>query len=277
MQKIFSTIRQHDPFFYDTDDEEGIVVSVRNILKTITQKMDKAFTADIIAGGDTGLDIVTGGGSMGSYIASQGQGDNGTFYIGTSSTLSKLKMRALVCHEAMPGHHYQFSLLHKHALFSKLSAARVEYSVSTEGWSLYAELLCGEMGVMEVKSPDLPASYSTLYYQLGVLSMQLVRAARLVIDTGLHAKGWSRDQAVSYFTRHTDVRQDLVESEVDRYITYPGQALSYYLGLIEVRQLRLELANKMGESFDIRQFHKIILSAGSVPLPTLRRYVRDMF
>ena len=279
MQKIFSILRHHDEFFYDITDEESVKESVRHILEVINRKMGEAFTENIIKEGRAGLNIETEpGASMGYYVESISPETNGTFYIGTGGNLNKLKMRALVCHEAIPGHHLQTSLLKSHPIFSKLSNARVQYSVSTEGWSLYSEKLCGEMGVMDVELPDLPSRYSTQYYHLGRLSMQLVRAVRLVVETGIHAKYWSRDRAVTFFERNTDLRSDLIQQEIDRYITNPGQALSYYVGLMEVLKLREDVKKMVGEGrFDVRQFHSNVLSAGSVPIPTLKRHVMSLY
>ena len=279
MQRILATLRHTDQFFYDIKNEEAIKESVRKILEIINKKMTQAFTKEIIKEGSAGLDIKTEStASMGYYVESAGSDDNGTFYIGTGGNLSKLMMRALVCHEAIPGHHYQSSLLKSHPIFSKLSNARVQYSVSTEGWSLYAEKLCGEIGVMDEGTLDLPSQYSMLYYHLGRLSMQLIRAVRLVVETGIHTQYWSYERAVSFFERNTDLRSDLIVQEIDRYVTNPGQALSYYIGLMEVLKLREEVKEKVGRSrFDIKQFHSAVLLAGSVPLPTLRSHVIGLY
>ena len=279
MQRILATLRYHDDFFYNNENEREIKDSVRKIVEVINKKMGEAFSDDIIASGRAGLNIETEStASMGYYVESVGPEQNGTFYIGTGGNPSKLKMRALVCHETIPGHHYQSTLLQSQPIFAKLSNAHVQFSVSTEGWSLYAEKLCGEMGVMDEKLPDLQSRYNTQYHHLGRLSMQLVRAVRLVVEIGIHAKSWSRDRGVNFFERNTDLRLHLIQQEIERYILNPGQALSYYLGLMEVLKLREMAKERVGEGqFDVKEFHKIVLSAGSVPIPTLKRHVLSFY
>ena len=132
------------------------------------------------------------------------------------------------------------------------------FSSTGEGWGLYSEWLGNEMGI-----------YRTPYERFGQLSYEMWRAARLVIDTGIHRYGWSRSQAIDYLASHTALSSHEVETEVDRYISWPGQALSYKLGELTIRRLRSEAEAKLGPRFDERAFHDTILALGSVPLSVL--------
>jgi len=133
-----------------------------------------------------------------------------------------------------------------------------------EGWGLYCEWLGIEMGI-----------YRTPYERFGQQSYAMWRAARLVIDTGLHRYGWSRQQAIDYLAGHTALSQHEVETEVDRYISWPGQADSYMLGELTIRKLRSEAAKELGPKFDIRGFHDTFLGMGAVPLTVLEQQMRE--
>jgi uncharacterized protein (DUF885 family) len=132
-----------------------------------------------------------------------------------------------------------------------------------EGWGLYAEKLGVEMGI-----------YTTPYEHFGRLTYEMWRACRLVIDTGVHSKGWSRDKALAYLREHTALSEHEVTTEVDRYISWPGQALSYKLGELRIVALRAEAERELGPDFDIRAFHDAVLAQGSVPLPVLDEQIR---
>ena len=131
-----------------------------------------------------------------------------------------------------------------------------------EGWALYCEKLGKEMGI-----------YQTPYDDFGRLTYEMWRAARLVIDTGVHHKGWTRAQAISFLADHTALSQHEVETEVDRYISWPAQALSYKLGEIKILELRALAEKELGDKFDIRAFHDAVLGIGSVPLPVLEQHI----
>jgi uncharacterized protein (DUF885 family) len=137
------------------------------------------------------------------------------------------------------------------------------FSGMGEGWGLYSEWLGNELGV-----------YRTPYEKFGQLSYEMWRAARLVIDTGIHRYGWSRSQAIDYLASHTALSQHEVETEVDRYISWPGQALAYKLGELTIRRLRTEAETTLGPKFDERRFHDAILALGSVPLTVLEGRMR---
>lgn len=164
---------------------------------------------------------------------------------------------ALTLHEAVPGHHLQSALSQE--LENVPQFRRNLYlSAYGEGWGLYAERLGVEMGV-----------YDTAYQQFGRLSYEMWRACRLVIDTGIHAKGWSRQQALDFLADNTSLSQANVRAEVDRYISWPGQALSYKMGEIKIRELRAKAEQALGNKFDLRAFHDALLANGALPLEIL--------
>lgn len=133
-----------------------------------------------------------------------------------------------------------------------------------EGWALYTEFLGNELGI-----------YRTPYEQFGKLTYEMWRACRLVVDTGIHAKGWTRKQVVDYMMNNTALSEHEVNTETDRYIAWPGQALSYKMGELKIRELRKKAESKLGDKFDIRDFHEIILEQGTVTLPILERRINQ--
>ena len=209
--------------------------------------------------------------SGGGFYASGSQDGKrpGTYELGTymPETISKAGMESTAFHESYPGHHLQMSV----ALFGKgvHPVLRYIYVASTaEGWGLYAERLADEMGL-----------YSGDVDRLGMLSSQAFRAARLVVDPGLHVLGWTRDQAITYMVEHTVESRAYLETEVDRYLAVPGQATSYMTGSLEIQKLRREAEQKLGARFDIKAFHDVVLGDGAVTLPMLQasvaRWVRE--
>ncbi|MEJ5208008.1 DUF885 family protein [Denitratimonas sp. CY0512] len=194
-----------------------------------------------------------------------GRGGAGTYWLNTYDLPSRpfYNLPALTLHEADPGHAFQAALAREQE--EQPEFRRNSYiSAYGEGWGLYVEKLGKEMGI-----------YETPYQDFGRLSYEMWRAARLVIDTGVHHLGWSRDQALAYLRDHTALSEHEVTTEVDRYISWPGQALSYKLGEIAIWKLRAEAEQALGADFDIRAFHNTVLSQGSVPLPVLEAQVRD--
>jgi uncharacterized protein (DUF885 family) len=164
-------------------------------------------------------------------------------------------------HEAVPGHHLQLSVSQE---LSHLPLVRriAAVNVYAEGWGLYTERLADEMGL-----------YSGELDRLGMLAMDSLRAGRLVVDTGLHAKGWSRAQAIGYLKENTPLSELEITNEVDRYIAYPGQALSYMVGRLEIQRLRAKAESALGSRFDIKSFHDVVLGNGSLPLGVLDEVV----
>jgi uncharacterized protein (DUF885 family) len=164
-------------------------------------------------------------------------------------------------HEAVPGHHLQLSRLQ---LLTDLPALQRQRSlpVFSEGWGLYAEQLAEETGL-----------YADERGLLGAVSTALMRAVRLVVDTGLHAFGWSRSQAVQYAVEHVPLPPEFMAAEIDRYIVMPGQALCYLTGKLEIERLRDEARNRLGAAFSLPDFHAAVLDHGSLPMPTLSRSI----
>jgi uncharacterized protein (DUF885 family) len=199
---------------------------------------------------------------------------------------ARLGMRTLAYHEAIPGHHFQKALqreLQGLPTFRKV----LGFTAFSEGWALYAERLAAEMGALPTPLDDL-----------GRLRAEMFRAARLVVDTGLHAKGWSRQQAIDYFAANApkaehDIANEIDRyistpgqalaykigqlkiSEIDRYLVNPGQALAYKVGMNEILRLREQARAELGARFDIRRFHNLVLGGGDLPLAVLERRVAD--
>jgi uncharacterized protein (DUF885 family) len=183
----------------------------------------------------------------------------GAYWLNTDSLDQRplYELVALTLHESVPGHHLQNALSQE--LENVPQFRRNLYlSAYGEGWGLYAERLGVEMGV-----------YENAYQQFGRLSYEMWRACRLVIDTGIHSQGWSRQQALDFLSNNTSLSQANVRAEVDRYISWPGQALSYKMGEIKIRQLRAKAEQKLGNQFDLRAFHDALLANGALPLEIL--------
>ena len=175
----------------------------------------------------------------------------------------KYDMRTLAYHEAVPGHHFQITIAQENAelpLFRRMAP----FTAFTEGWALYAERVAWEAGFQ-----------NDPFDNLGRLQAELFRAVRLVVDTGLHAKRWTREQAIEYMMTNTGLAESDVTSEIERYIVMPGQACSYKIGMIEILKLREEARSKLGDKFDIREFHSMVLKNGAMPLFLLRKVVDE--
>jgi uncharacterized protein (DUF885 family) len=170
-------------------------------------------------------------------------------------------MTTLYLHEGAPGHHFQISLAQENdALPSFMRfGGNTAYS---EGWGLYAETLGYDMGVF--KDP---------YQRFGTLSDEMMRAMRLVVDTGIHSKGWTREQAIKYMMDHSDMRETETVAEVERYIAIPSQALAYKTGAMTIQRLRRKAEAELGNKFDVREFHAQVLMTGSLPLAILEQKI----
>jgi len=160
-------------------------------------------------------------------------------------------------HEAIPGHHYQFSLQQENTELPNFRK-NLWYSGYGEGWALYTESLGKELGL-----------YSDPYQYFGMLGMEMHRAIRLVVDTGMHSKGWTREKAIQYSLDNEAESEEGIISEIERYMANPGQALSYKIGQLKIRELRAKATEELGKNFDIREYHNQILSTGCVPLAIL--------
>jgi uncharacterized protein (DUF885 family) len=200
----------------------------------------------------------------GRYVqAAAGSTEPGTYWVNTYDLQSRplYVLPALTLHEAVPGHHLQIALA---AEQQGLPAFRrfAYFSVTGEGWGLYAEKLGEEMGI-----------YRTPYEQFGRLTYEMWRACRLVVDTGMHALGWPREKAIAYLRDNTALSEHEIETETDRYIGWPGQALAYKVGELAIVEMRRKAEAALGARFDKRRFHDAILATGSVPLGVLEEEV----
>ena len=187
----------------------------------------------------------------------------GTYFLASTPKLQPLyNLEALSLHEAIPGHHLQ------NAIAMELDVPEfrrtLSHSAFGEGWALYTERLGKEAGF-----------YQSPYSDFGRLGYEMWRAVRLVVDTGIHAFGWSRQKAIDYLADHTALPQSAVEDQIDRYISWPGQALSYKIGEIKIRELRAKAEKQLGAQFDIRSFHDTVIGQGSLPMAVLEDVIND--
>jgi uncharacterized protein (DUF885 family) len=201
--------------------------------------------------------------TAGRYVPAALDGDRAALYwVNTHALESRAlyTLPALTLHEAVPGHHLQFALSAEDPKLPPYRRHDFTLSAHTEGWALYAEFLGQEMGL-----------YETPLERFGRASYEMWRACRLVVDTGVHAFGWSRERAQAYLRGHTSLSEHELVNEVDRYIGWPGQAVSYKMGELRIRALRSRLEAAAGSAFDLRAFHDRLLALGPVPLPALER------
>ena len=203
-------------------------------------------------------------GASGEYHPPNEEGtEPGVFYINTyePTKKSRIDQEATLFHELIPGHHFQIALVYENKTLPTLNRYLFNAGFG-EGWALYVERLADEM---ELYQDDIS--------RLGMLSNESLRASRLVVDTGIHAFHWSREQAVEYLKQHTALSENIIEGEVDRYIMMPGQATAYLLGKNEIQRLRQLAKKELDAHFDIRQFHNEILKNGVVSLSILNTQI----
>jgi uncharacterized protein (DUF885 family) len=198
-----------------------------------------------------------------------GRGGPGVYLLNTYNLPGRplYNLTALTLHESAPGHAFQMPIALEHKQQPEFRQ-HTYLSSYGEGWALYCEILGQEMGM-----------YDTAYDRFGMLNYQIWRAARLVVDTGIHSQGWSRDQAIAYFREYTALPLHEIDTEIDRYIAWPAQALSYYLGEDAILKSRAKAEKALGEKFNLRAFHDAVLELGSVPIPVLQsridRFIAD--
>jgi uncharacterized protein (DUF885 family) len=186
------------------------------------------------------------------------------FYnLASMGTLPKWQMAALAFHEGLPGHHLQIAIAQETGTIPEFRKY-TGFTAYVEGWALYTEYLAGEMGLYE---DDLDV--------VGRITMELWRACRLVVDTGIHAYGWSRQKSVDYFLANTALTRDNIVREIDRYFVYPGQACAYQIGRNRMLELRESAKRSLGSRFDLRNYHDVVLQNGAVPLPVLQTIVEE--
>jgi uncharacterized protein (DUF885 family) len=242
-----------DPKFYAKTPEE-LLMRAAWIAKTFDGKASQYF--GLLPRGRFAIKPVPA--DMAPFYTA-GRGGPGVYLVNTYDLKSRplYNLTALTLHESAPGHAFQMPLA---AERKDLPEFRQKSYISAygEGWALYSERLGLEMGM-----------YETPYDKFGMWGYQMWRACRLVVDTGIHAKGWTREQAIAYLKDNTALPEHEIETEVDRYISWPGQALSYYLGEMAILDARAKAEKALGDKFNLRAFHDAVLEEGSVPLPVL--------
>jgi uncharacterized protein (DUF885 family) len=190
----------------------------------------------------------------------------GTFFMNTTDPTSwgTFEVQSTAFHEGIPGHHLQIAIAQE--LGDAMPAFRRNGFISAygEGWALYTERLADEMGL-----------YSSELDRIGMLQGDSMRACRLVVDTGMHSLRWTRQQAIDYMAQNSPMTLHSITEEVDRYLSFPGQAVSYMIGRLEMQRIRAEAESEMGDDFDIKGFHDVVLGSGCIPLPTLARLVTE--
>ena len=265
-EAFIAELRTNPKYFATTPDE--LMRAAALTAKTIDGKMPAFFaTLPRLSYGLRQIPAETAEGTTTAYY-SQGSpvaGIAGTFYVNTSKLSQRplWELTALTLHEAVPGHHHQIALQQEVALpaFRRYFSF---FTAFTEGWGLYAESLGEEMGL-----------YDTPEKKMGQLSYQAWRAARLVVDTGIHAKGWDKAKAVAFMRENTALTDANIDAEVNRYISWPGQALAYKIGELKIRELRTRAERELGAKFDLRRFHDAVLLQGSVPLDVLEAQIGE--
>ena len=264
-EDFFAFLRSDKQFYAQSGDE--LLMRARDIAKRLDEQLPKFFKTlprtpyGVAAVPDAIAPKYTGG----RYIPTRPNSTNpGYYWVNTYNLPSRplYVLPALTAHEAVPGHHLQMAL--NSELSTEISSFRRSLYLSAygEGWGLYTEALAGEMGI-----------YTTPYERFGQLTYSMWRACRLVVDTGIHAFGWSKEQAVEFMTANTALSFHEINTEVDRYISWPGQALAYKIGELKISELRQKTENALGDQFDIREFHNIILQKGTLTLPLMEEEI----
>lgn len=258
-----------NPDFYFTEAED-LMISYRDICKRADKELPKLFKVlpRLPYGVEEIPDHQAPSYPTAYYMPSDiNMTRAGIFYANTYQleTRPKYEMEALALHEAVPGHHLQIALsfeLDNLPKFRRMSMS--DFTGYIEGWGLYSEKLGEEMGF-----------YKDPYAKFGQLSFEMWRACRLVIDTGLHAFGWSRQKAIDYLKHYTGKSEAACAVEVDRYVSIPGQATAYKIGELKILELRRIFEEKKGDDFDVREFHDLVLKNGALPLDVLEKYVME--
>ncbi|HEY9108947.1 MAG TPA: DUF885 domain-containing protein [Roseateles sp.] len=266
--KAFFKHLNDDPKYYYTKPED-LLAGYRALQKKINGLTPKLF--DIAPKADYEVREVEAfraeSAAGASYQSPSSDGSRpGVFYVNTFNLKAQpiFGMETLSLHEASPGHHFQISIAQEDKELPAFRRFGSHYTAYVEGWALYAESLGKELGL-----------FTDPYQWYGRLSDEQLRAMRLVVDTGLHHKGWTREQAIQYMLDNSSMAESDVVSEVERYIVWPGQALGYKIGQLEITRLRAEASAALGAKFDVKGFHRVVLTAGQVPLPVLRELVME--
>lgn len=267
---FFNFIKTDEQFFYENTDEgrQGYITDTESYLSFINKQLADYF--GILPKADLVVKRVEAfreqDGAAQHYNPGTPDGSRpGVYYAHLSdmTAMPKNEMEGVAYHEGNPGHHMQLSIAQELTSVPQFRT-QANFTAYSEGWGLYAELLAKEMG-----------AYQDDYSDFGRLVNEMWRAVRLVVDTGLHAKGWTEEQAIAYFKEKTPIAEEAIVSEVRRYLVLPGQATAYKIGMLKILELRESAKQQLGERFDIKGFHDTVLGGGAMPLAILERRVND--
>jgi uncharacterized protein (DUF885 family) len=260
LQQIFEAMRTDPTLHFDHGNE--LVEQSRIALARAEAAMGDWF--EVVPRASCAVEGTETGAKAFYYPPANDGSRGGTFFVNTVDAPSwgRFELEAMAFHEGVPGHHLQLAIAAE--LPDSLPDFRKYdgHAAYAEGWGLYTERLADEMGL-----------YSSAIDRMGMYSADSLRACRLVVDTGLHALGWSRQQAIDYMVTNSPLTEGVCRPEVDRYICTPGQATSYMIGRLEIQRMRAQAEQRQGAAFDIKKFHSAVLDSGSLPLEVLDRVV----
>ena len=268
LQEFFAFVREDPQFFLPNTDEgrEAYLLGAREYLGFIRERLPQFF--GVLPKAELEVRRVEAyreqPGAAQHYVPGTPDGSRpGTYYahLIDMSAVPIPEMEVIAYHEGLPGHHMQISIAQELEDLPKFRT-QLGFTAYTEGWALYSEFLAKEMG-----------AYEDPYSDFGRLGGEIWRAIRLVVDTGLHEKGWTEDEAAAYFAANSPTSPGQIRAEIRRYIVMPGQATGYKIGMLEIQALRAKAEAALGERFDIRSFHDTVLGGGALPLPILERRV----
>ncbi|HEU4886782.1 MAG TPA: DUF885 domain-containing protein [Thermoanaerobaculia bacterium] len=266
LEEFFTFLRSDPRFYYKTREE--LLVAYRNLSKQIDPELTRLFgRIPRLPYGVIPIPAYSEKTNTTAYYTPGSPESHrpGYYYVNLYDLPSRPKweMEALSLHEAVPGHHFQIALAQE---LEELPAFRrnAGFTAFVEGWGLYAESLGPELGM-----------YTDPYSRFGQLTYEMWRAVRLVVDTGMHAKGWTRQQAIDFFVANSSKPLHDIEVEIDRYLAWPGQALAYKLGELKIKELRANAERELGPAFDVRAFHDQVLGAGPLPLSVLETRMKE--
>jgi uncharacterized protein (DUF885 family) len=265
-QEFAEFLRTDPRFFYEKPDD--LIDGYRIIVKKIDPELAHEFgNLPRLPYGVTPIpDFMAPSQTTAFYQPGSPQaGRPGQYFVNTYDLKARPKweMEALSLHESVPGHHLQIALAQEMEGVPEFRKY-FDYTAFVEGWGLYAESLGGELGM-----------YKDPYMKFGQLTYEMWRAVRLVVDTGMHSQGWTRQQAVDFFRENTSKTDQDITVEIDRYIVWPGQALAYKIGQMKIRELRTRAEKELADKFDVRTFHDVVLEQGAVPLDLLQTHVGE--